>query len=652
MHAPADIAAMLYTVRAALAAFVFVTGLSTFSSTARGTDIPRVVVMRAPRSISVGGDCNNPAVWVGDRVHVFASPYAQNDQPAGVSYYWSGPSIEDLDRREYVAADRNAISATPRQSYGPWFETVIADDSGVLWAYYHAEFGAENGLHPRIGSQVSDDGGATWRDLGVIIDTPANTDAAQTRLGYGFVGGNGDFSAILDRDREYLYFFISQYGVSPDVQGVAVARMRWADRAEPVGKVWKKHSGSWEQPGLGGAATPLLANVGDAHGVNAPIDFWWGPSVHWNSHLERYVILLSRSTTGEFTSGGPANWVMYGNDISDTSSWTAPVPVEFPNGFKGGWYPVAIGTEKYETDNFLGRTARIFVEGSSHWRAVFLRPGEDFNPADYPTLPEVTVHAGDGSNVINLQTGDTLPITSVATDVDGDMTEHWLELRSPSGIWSWEGWLNGAPWDGALVGNDRNSTKNVSYTFAEPGEYVIRGTAVDPNSTWVLSSEIRVVVSGIVPPPPDTPDSPPVEPSEDPPAPPAPPEEPATPPSGSGNETAPALPVVSISVGGVEEDRTVALGTTLVFESAATDANGDMLEHWLELHAPDRSWSWEGWLTSAPWLGILNGNGHRSEKSASFTFVTPGTYLIRASAVDSQGQWIISAERSITVLEP
>src|SRR5882757_7564396 len=146
MQAPVDIGARLHAIRAAVSAVIFVFALCAFSSDARGADSPRLVVIRAPSDIALGGDSNNPAVWVGDRVHVFASPFAQDDKPAGVSYYWSGASIEHLDAREYVDADRSIISAAPHQSFGPWFESVIADDEGVLWAYYHAEFDVGNGL--------------------------------------------------------------------------------------------------------------------------------------------------------------------------------------------------------------------------------------------------------------------------------------------------------------------------------------------------------------------------------------------------------------------------------------------------------------------------------------------------------------------------
>jgi len=72
-----------------------------------------------------------------------------------------------------------------------------------------------------------------------------------------FAGGNGDFSVILDRKREYFYFLMSAYGDFEE-QGIAVARMSYADRDAPVGKVFKWHKDRWTEPGLGGHLTPIF----------------------------------------------------------------------------------------------------------------------------------------------------------------------------------------------------------------------------------------------------------------------------------------------------------------------------------------------------------------------------------------------------------
>jgi hypothetical protein len=234
------------------------------------------------------------------------------------------------------------------------------------------------------------------------------------------------------------------------------------------------------------------------------------------------------------------------------------------------------------------------------------------------------------------------------------MFEHWLELRAPSGLWSWEGWLTSAPWDGALAGDSRTSTKSTVHTFTDPGEYVIRGTTIDPYSGWVTSNEVHVHVGETRQPTSDeTPDDPPPAPApENPATPPPTPKEPEDPPAPPVENTAPALPIATVAINGIRGAHTAAAGTTLTLSSIATDANGDMLEHWIELWSPEHSWSWEGWLTSAPWLGNLAGNGARSEKSATFTFNNAGNYLVRASAVDTQGQWIISPELTLTITQP
>ena len=87
-----------------------------------------------------------------------------------------------------------------------------------------------------------------------MLEAPADSLRRDTRNGY-FAGGNGDFSVIPDERREYLYFLFSTYHREVAQQGVAVARMRYADRDRPVGKVHKWHAGRWSEPGRGGRVT-------------------------------------------------------------------------------------------------------------------------------------------------------------------------------------------------------------------------------------------------------------------------------------------------------------------------------------------------------------------------------------------------------------
>ncbi|MCS7192979.1 MAG: hypothetical protein NZ937_08360 [Armatimonadetes bacterium] len=41
-------------------------------------------------------------------------------------------------------------------------------------------------------------------------------------------------------------------------QRVCIARMKWNERNEPVGKVWKWHESDWKEPGIDGKVTPIL----------------------------------------------------------------------------------------------------------------------------------------------------------------------------------------------------------------------------------------------------------------------------------------------------------------------------------------------------------------------------------------------------------
>ena len=55
--------------------------------------------------------------------------------------------------------------------------------------------------------------------------------------------------------------------------------------------------------------------------------------------------------------------------------------------------------------------------------------------------------------------GAAIYVSGTATAPDGDILEHWLEVKRPAGDWSWGGWLTSEPWGPALGGNSYSSTK-------------------------------------------------------------------------------------------------------------------------------------------------------------------------------------------------
>jgi len=314
-------------------------------------------------------DCNNPAHWDGDTLYVFNS--------AGHPWRSAGPNLFHL-QTNYVRCEYNT-----QANGGRWIECTWKAEDGMLYGWYHFEpTGICPGSHPdspkmnltapRIGAVKSTDNGATWHDLGIVLEAPPDSLKCDTK-NYYFAGGNGDFSVMLDGRRQFLYFLFSNYHKDIPEQGVAVARMLWTDRDQPVGKVWKWRGGKWEEPGIGGHVTPIFPVTTDWHRTEA--DAFWGPSIHWNTHLRQYVILLNRAKDRRWAQEGL--YISFNVDMNKPLAWSPPLKI--PVGQQElAWYPQVVGLDKSrrETDKLAGRVARLFVRGQSRWEIVFLKPGE------------------------------------------------------------------------------------------------------------------------------------------------------------------------------------------------------------------------------------------------------------------------------------
>jgi hypothetical protein len=313
------------------------------------------VVLRQAKRVNFPAptDSNSPAFWDGDTLYVFNS--------AGHPYRSWGKSVFELSWAESVEFD-NEVNG------GRWIESVLLDENGVLYGWYHHEpLGLCPGTTltaPKIGAAVSHDKGATWHDLGFVLEARPGTLRCDAKNGY-FAGGHGDFCVILDENSLYLYFFFGNYAGEPSEQGVAAARMLWADRGSPAGKVWKWHNGGWNEPGLGGDVTPFFPVF--TAWEREDCDAFWGPSVHWNIHLKRYVMLLNRAKGAGWIQEGV--YVSYSDSIGDPTSWTAPQKI-----LDGGaWYPqvIGIGEGLRGTDKLAGQCARFFMSGVSEYEIVF-----------------------------------------------------------------------------------------------------------------------------------------------------------------------------------------------------------------------------------------------------------------------------------------
>ena len=104
------------------------------------------------------------------------------------------------------------------------------------------------------------------------------------------------------------------------------------------------------------------------HDSNGGVDAFWGPSIHWNTYLERYVMLLSRAKNERLNNEGI--YVSYADTLDDPRGWS--VPQKILDG--GEWYPQVAGLEgRSGTDKQAGQRARFFMTGRSQHYIEFQR---------------------------------------------------------------------------------------------------------------------------------------------------------------------------------------------------------------------------------------------------------------------------------------
>lgn len=301
-------------------------------------------------------DCNSPAHWDGELFYLFNS--------VAHPYRSVGRGLFELGEPKAVSYD-NIVNG------GRWLEATWRADDGTLYGWYHFEprglCPGTNLTAPKIGAVHSGDNGSTWTDLGIVMESKADTLKCEAQNGY-FASGHGDFSVMLDQAQEHLYLFFGNYGGDFVEQGVALAIMAWADRDKPKGKVWKWHNGDWAEPGIGGHVSPAFHAF--IPWERADCDAFWGPSVHWNTHLNQYVMLLNRASGKGWVQEGI--YISYSRNLADPESWSKPQ--KFYNG--GNWYPQVIGLGEGSgdfkgTDKLAGRVSRFFIRGISEFEIVF-----------------------------------------------------------------------------------------------------------------------------------------------------------------------------------------------------------------------------------------------------------------------------------------
>jgi hypothetical protein len=305
-----------------------------------------------PVSFPAQTDSNSPAFWNDGELVLFNST---GDGPIRSS----GSDQFNLGNSQPVV-----LGSSIHRPY--WIESTSTDEDGTILAWYHHEppgvCHAAGLTAPEIGALMSKDGGKSFIDLGIVLESGYPADCS-SQNGY-FAGGHGDFSVVLNQSRSYFYFLFSNYGGPPEEQGVAVARLPFYRRYTPIGAVEKFYDGRWQELGIGGRVTPIFRATVDWQRPDT--DSFWGPSVHWNPYLGKYVMMINRSCC---SPGWPQEgiYISYNSSLSNPAGWS--VPEKILDG--GWWYPQVLGRGAFETDSVSRRIARLYVNGISSWRIVF-----------------------------------------------------------------------------------------------------------------------------------------------------------------------------------------------------------------------------------------------------------------------------------------
>lgn len=332
---------------------------------------PQAVLVASPQQLVFPShvDSNSPAHWDGTTMYLFNSLAIGSALPARSTYVHgqlTGTADVVFENDDSILGNR-------------WIEATYKADDGTLYGWYHEEQDdlcppLPDGFPvavPHIGALVSHDNGATWTDLGIVLAAPAGDyDCAGGTLSMTFAGGVGDFSVILDSAKQYFYFLYSAYSGDISQQGVAVARMPYASRDNPAGQVWKWYQGAWSQPGVGGLNTPIFQAV--ASWSSQWPDAYWGPSIHWNTHLQQYVILMNHANGGFWSQEGI--YVTFNRDVSNPNGWSTPREIVVG----GDWYPQVLGRggNFKGTDKLASGLASYVQGGISSQDIAFLKPGE------------------------------------------------------------------------------------------------------------------------------------------------------------------------------------------------------------------------------------------------------------------------------------
>lgn len=281
----------------------------------------RAMTQAAPASInsSVCHECVSirvgiPSIEQGPRNDVADANFSEIRLPngrfrgftaAGVTYAIDGNHPAEMNGPLHTVLGRGAQGTF--DSCGQWIQhTELVGKVVLAWIHDETACNYQVGqTHMSTSLSVSNDYGITWKNMGQIINDN-NKDAPKDKK----QTGEGNCSALDGRDGYYYAYCQRKLDHSTIVSRAPVS--------DPSPGNWKSYyQGDWNQPGVGGDATPITK---DASGAVA----------RWTSTGETLMLGWTHGGIGLRFSSDRTNFSVLQEPmiVLDNGSWGRPDPTE------------------------------------------------------------------------------------------------------------------------------------------------------------------------------------------------------------------------------------------------------------------------------------------------------------------------------------
>ena len=307
--------------------------------------------------------------------------------------------------------------------------------------------------------------------------------------------------------------------------------------------------------------------------------------------LMRDGIVVGRVTASHYRDSGPSVSVSNGtvDDVSSTVDIFTPDGSAADGFLYGTWHLTGLAPGDYTVRAWTYHTtSRLYA--TTVVTDTSFDNGWSPQPANRaPTIAWVSAPQSAGS-------GASYQVGARGHDDDGDLTQVNV-------------WKNGQPF--AFAGGGSGTDGDSGNTTADNGPQTVTFTAQAVDATGATSPLITHTVSIDAP--------------------------------------VNAAPTVTLVAPGAQ---TVTAGTALTLTARATDPDGNITAHNLDIQRPAGDWNFQGaFATGEPYQGGPVGGGADSIRSAAFTFTDVGTYYVRSGVSDGSG-WYHSATVAVTVTVP